>query len=166
MSALGSPQGVMGTGRPWPPSGLLAHPAGVFLATLEAGTEHVLEDDGLLAGVVRVLLVVGITGLGVNEGYVHLLQGEGWRECWVGSRAALRRDGTIPWLSAGQSLLSCTHSDELMTRSRFLPFCTPSSAARRTGSRIGVQEALTQGRGSAVSPLRKGKGGTPRWLSG
>lgn len=47
---------------------MLAHPAGVLLATLEASTQHVLQDDGLLAGDVGVLVVVGVTGLGVNEG--------------------------------------------------------------------------------------------------
>lgn len=51
-----------------PPLGVLAHPTGVLQATLEASTQHVLQDDGLLAGDDGILVVVGVTGLGVNEG--------------------------------------------------------------------------------------------------
>lgn len=67
-SALGSPPRV------------LAYPAGVLLATLEASTQHVFLDNGLLAGDAGILVIVGVAGLGVNERQRYFLQDKGWRE--------------------------------------------------------------------------------------
>lgn len=84
-----SPSSALG-----PPLGVHAHLAGVLLATLEASTQHVLQDDGLLAGGDGILVVVGVTGLGVNEGQLQLLKSEGWRERWGGSRKQ-SSEGTV-----------------------------------------------------------------------
>lgn len=62
-----------------------AHLAGVLPAVLEAGAQHVRQDDGLLAGGDGVLMVVGVTGLGVDEGQLQLLKSEGRKERWGGS---------------------------------------------------------------------------------
>lgn len=92
---------------------MLAHPTGILLATLEAGTQHVLQDDGLLGGDPGILMVVGVTGLGINEGHLQLLQGEGRRECCGGEqRAELRGEPVASWLSAGLSLLAHTPVDQ------------------------------------------------------
>lgn len=97
---------AMGSGRSRPALGVLAHPAGIHLAILEAGTEHVLEDDGLLAGAARILMVVAVAGLGVNEWQVQLFQDEGWRQCWVGNRSRARKGDGHFLLSAASSLLA------------------------------------------------------------
>lgn len=88
--------GVTGTGtsahcRSW---AWLPYVAGVLLAVLEAGTQHVLQNDGVLAGD-GILLVVGFTGLGIKDWLLHLLQGEGRRESWGGGKAELR--GSTGW---------------------------------------------------------------------
>ena len=62
-----------------PPKPVLAYPSSVLLATLKAGTRHVLRADGVLAGDDGILTVVGVTGLGVNERQLKLLLGKGWR---------------------------------------------------------------------------------------
>lgn len=104
-----SPSSALG-----PPMGVHAHPAGVLLATLKASTQHVLQDDGLLAGDDGILVVVGITGLGVNERQLQLLESEGWREHCGGSRRQSSA-GTL-WPTGSQ--LACPF-DGLMTRSHF-----------------------------------------------
>lgn len=58
---------------------MLAYPSSVLLATLKAGTQCVLQADGVLAGNDGILTVGGVAGLGVNEGQLKLLLGGGCR---------------------------------------------------------------------------------------
>lgn len=129
------------------PPGVPAHPAGVFLAALEAGAEHVVEDDGDLAGDAGVLVVVAVAGLGVDEGQLQLLQGEGWGEGWGGEQSSAQTGGAVivRRLSGGPSLLSHTPRDARQ-EAVSCRFCMPSSASRgpRTGACICVRETLTQ----------------------
>lgn len=73
----------------------LTHITSILLAFLETSTQHAFKDDRLRAGN-RILLIVGIAGLGINERHLQLLQGKGWWEHWVGREQSQRRRNSIP----------------------------------------------------------------------